>query len=126
MSVQQLTPKDFGVLESPGVTSVQIVWGENAPDSKVTITRVTLRRGAKSPRHKHESAEQTWLVECGEGTLLLANDETAPLKAGMVVRTPAGDVHGVVNSGSEDLVYLAVTTPPQDFRSAYEMNKKNS
>lgn len=123
MTVQRLTANDFDVLENPGVTSVQIVWGENAPDSKVTITRVTMMPGAESPRHTHEKAEQTWLVECGEATLLLANEETAPLKAGDVVRTPAGDVHGVTNTGSDKFVYLAITTPPQDFRSAYERQK---
>jgi hypothetical protein len=29
-------------------------------------------------------------------------------------------MHGVVNSGQEPLVYLAVTTPPQNFSSAYK------
>lgn len=123
MTVQRLTANDFGVLEKQGVTSVQIVWGENAPDSKVTITRVTMMQGAESLRHTHEEAEQIWLVECGKATLLLANDETAPLKAGDVIRTPAGDVHGVTNTGSGKFVYLAITTPPQDFRSAYERQK---
>ncbi len=120
MGVQRLTSKDFGVLENSGVTSVQIVWGRNAPDSQVTVTRVTMQPGAESPRHTHESAEQIWLVERGEATLLLADEETAPLEVGDVVRTPAGDVHGVFNSGPAEFVYLAVTTPPQDFRAAYE------
>lgn len=123
MAVQRLTADEFGVLENPGVVSVQIVWGENAPDSKITITRVTMQPGAISPRHQHEHSEQTWLVEHGEATLLLADDETAPLKAGDVVRTPAGDIHGVRNTGSGEFVYLAITTPPQDFSSAYERRR---
>ena len=123
MTVQRLSAKDFGLLENPGVASIQIVWGENAPDSKVTITRVTMQPGAISPRHTHEDAEQTWLVERGEATLLLAGDETAPLCTGDVVRTPAGDVHGVTNTGSAEFVYLAITTPPQDFRSAYQRHE---
>ena len=120
MTVQRLSASDFVILENPGVSSVQIVWSENAPDSKVTITRVLMKEGAISQRHTHEKAEQTWLVECGEATLLLADDGTAPLKAGDVVRTPVGDVHGVANTGASEFIYLAITAPPQDFRSAYE------
>lgn len=124
MTVQRLSADDFDVLENPGVASVQIVWGGNAPESKVTVTRVTMQQGAESARHSHKNAEQTWLVERGEATLLLADDETAPLKAGDVVRTPAGDIHGVTNTGSGEFVYLAITTPPQDFRSAYQRHEK--
>ena len=123
MSVQILTPEDSSVLENPGIISDQIVWVENAPDAKVTVTRVTMQKGAVSKRHVHESSEQTWLVERGEATLLLENDQTASLKAGDVVRTPAGDVHGVVNTSQEEFVYLAITIPPQDFRKAYQRQR---
>jgi quercetin dioxygenase-like cupin family protein len=46
--------------------------------------------------------------------------QTDELRAGDVVRTPAGTIHGVANAGSEPFVYLAVTTPPQDFAPAYK------
>jgi mannose-6-phosphate isomerase-like protein (cupin superfamily) len=58
------------------------------------------------------------LVESGSATLLLADKKTEELRAGDVVRTPAGEVHAVTNSGSEPFVYLAVTVSP-NFRSAY-------
>jgi quercetin dioxygenase-like cupin family protein len=75
--------------------------------------------GATSPRHSHPKSEQTWIVERGTATLLLANDETAEIRAGDVVRTPPGEVHGVTNTGGDPFVYLAVTTPPQEFTAAY-------
>jgi len=46
--------------------------------------------------------------------------ETDGLRAGDIVRTPAGTVHGVANTGDEQFIYLAVTTPPQDFTWAYK------
>jgi mannose-6-phosphate isomerase-like protein (cupin superfamily) len=57
----------------------------------------------------------------GEGgrDALLAEDRTQPVAAGEVIRTPAGETHGVVNTGTEPFVYLSVTTPPQDFTPAY-------
>lgn len=123
MSVQRLTSKDFGLLENPGVKSAQIIWGQNAPDAKVTITRVTMQPAAMQARHSHDNAEQTWLVERGTATLLLANEQTSQMHAGDVIHTPAGDIHGIINTGSQALVYLAITTPPQDFRSAYGVKK---
>jgi quercetin dioxygenase-like cupin family protein len=119
ITVQRLSPADFTTLTKPGIRSEQIVWPENAPDALVTITRVTMEPGATSNRHTHPNSEQTWLVERGTATLLLADNKTEELRAGDVVRTPAGEVHGVTNSGSEPFVYLAVTVPPQDFTSAY-------
>jgi quercetin dioxygenase-like cupin family protein len=120
MPVQRLSPGDFEMLSSPGITSQQIMWPANAPDAQVTITRVTMEPGAVSRRHTHPRSEQTWIVEHGTATLLLADGETQVIGAGEVLRTPAGEVHGVANSGAEPFVYLSVTTPPQDFTPAYQ------
>jgi quercetin dioxygenase-like cupin family protein len=120
MSVQRLSPANFEMLSSPGIASQQIMWPANAPDAKVTITRVTMEPGAVSRRHTHPLSEQTWIVEQGTATLLLADGETQAIGAGEVLRTPAGEVHGVVNSGDGPFVYLSVTTPPQDFTPAYQ------
>jgi len=46
--------------------------------------------------------------------------------AGDVVRTPAGSIRGVNNTGREPFVYLAVTTPPQDFTPAYRGPKHSN
>ena len=118
--MQRLSASDFSVLSKPGITSEQIVWPGNAPDAWMTITRVTMQPGATSKRHTHAKSEQTWVVARGTATLLLADDKTEELRAGDVVRTPAGEVHGVTNNGSEPFVYVAVTVPPEDFSTAYE------
>ena len=120
MPVQRLSPGDFEMLSSPGITSQQIMWPANAPDAQVTITRVTMEPGAVSRRHTHPRSEQTWIVEQGTATQLLADGETQVIGAGEVLRTPADDIHGVVNSGDEPFVYLSVTTPPQVLTKAYQ------
>jgi quercetin dioxygenase-like cupin family protein len=55
----------------------------------------------------------------GTGTLLLAGSTTAPFSEGDVVRFSDGDVHGFENTGRSEFVYLAVTSPPINFRNAY-------
>ena len=119
MSIQRLDAADFSTLENVGIRSLQIVWPKNAPGALVTITRVTMESGSVSPRHSHPNSEQIWVVERGRATLLMDRDRTDEVKAGDVVRTPAGSIHGVSNTGDEPFVYLAVTTPPQDFTPAY-------
>jgi quercetin dioxygenase-like cupin family protein len=123
VSIQRLTAEDSTTLTNEGVRSVQIVWPENAPDAKATITRVTMEPGAISKRHTHPRSEQIWIVEQGVARLLMADDTASELRFGDIVRTPAGHVHGVENIGDEPFIYLSVTTPPQDFSTAYKDRK---
>ncbi len=120
MAIQRLSAKDVTVLTNPGKRSEQLVWHRNAPDARVTITRVTMQPGAVSTRHGHARAEQIWLVEQGNGTLLMDGEAEAGLRAGDIIRTPPGETHGVINTGTVPLVYLAITTPPEDFTNRYE------
>ena len=119
MAVQKWRALDADVLVKPGIQSRQLVWPKNSAESQTTITHVTVEPGSVSDRHAHERSEQIWIVERGEGILLLENEQSEILRAGDIVRTPASEVHGVANSGKEPLVYLAVTTPPQNFSYAY-------
>lgn len=120
MTVQRLRVAACDVFGKAGIASRQLAWSNNSPDAQATITHVTMEPGSLSHRHTHETSEQVWIVEQGEGLLLLAEGRAEPLRAGDIVRTPAGDVHGVENTGSGVLTYLAVTTPPQNFSSAYD------
>ncbi len=104
---------------SGGVTSDQLLFPENSRSQRVTITRVTVAPGAKNPPHTHAASEQVWVALRGNGVLLLGGAATAPFAEGDVVRFAEGDVHGFENTGSAELVYLSVTSPPINFRDAY-------
>jgi N-acetylglutamate synthase-like GNAT family acetyltransferase len=106
-------------LSNSGVTSEQLLCPKNSRSERVTITRVTVAPGAKNPRHVHVSSEQVWVALHGAAQLLLDGSSTAPFGEGDVVRFVAGDVHGLENHGAEEFVYLSVTSPPIDFRTAY-------
>ena len=120
MAIQRLSTTNVTVLKNPGKRSEQLVWPRNAPDAWVTITRVTMEPGSISNPHAHPRSEQIWIVESGSGKLLLGDKTQTEMKAGDIIRTPPGDTHGIKNTGNEPLVYLAITTPPQDFRTAYK------
>ena len=119
MAVRRWRVSECDVLQKAGIQSRQLVWPKSTTDAQATVTHVVMAPGAVSQRHAHAKSEQIWIVERGEGRLLLADGREEPLGAGDVVLTPMGDVHGVANTGASELVYLAVTVPPQDFSAAY-------
>lgn len=107
-------------LSNPGVVSRQLINPENAKSERVTITEVHLEVGASQPRHKHDDSEQIWYAIQGCGKLLLADEKERLFKAGDVVRFAENDIHGLLNDGDAEFVYISVTSPPIDFGYAYE------
>ena len=107
-------------LSNPGVVSRQLLNPENSESKRVTITEVHLEVGACQPRHTHETSEQIWYAIKGTGKLLLADDIEKEFEVGDVVRFADKDVHGLLNDGNEEFVYVSVTTPPINFGYAYK------
>ena len=107
-------------LVNPGVVSRQLLNPENSESKRVTITEVHLEIGASQLRHIHETSEQIWYAIKGTGKLLLADAQEKEFSVGDVVRFADGDVHGLLNDGTEEFVYVSVTTPPINFGYAYK------
>jgi len=110
-------------LSNPGVVSRQLINPENSKSERVTITEVHLDVGASQPRHKHDTSEQIWYAVKGSGKLLLADEKEMIFKAGDVVRFADNDIHGLLNDGDTEFVYISVTSPPIDFGYAYKDKK---
>ena len=110
-------------LSNPGVVSRQLINPENSKSERVTITEVHLEVGASQPRHKHDTSEQIWYAIQGSGKLLLADEKEMIFKAGDVVRFADNDIHGLLNDGDTEFVYISVTSPPIDFGYAYKEKK---
>ena len=111
---------DIKAMSNPGVVSRQLLNPGNSDSKRVTITEVHLEPGACQPRHTHEASEQIWYAVKGSGKLLLADDKDQSFEAGDVVRFADNDVHGLLNDGGTEFVYISVTAPPIDFGYAYE------
>lgn len=107
-------------LSNPGVVSRQLINLENSKSERVTITEVHLEVGASQPRHKHDTSEQIWYAVQGKGRLLLADEKEMIFTAGDVVRFADKDIHGLLNDGDTEFVYISVTSPPIDFGYAYK------
>lgn len=110
-------------LSNSGVISKQLINPENSKSERVTITEVHLEIGAIQPRHKHDSSEQIWYAVQGTGKLLLDDEKEMLFTAGDVVRFAYNDIHGLLNDGDTEFVYISVTSPPIDFGYAYKEKK---
>ncbi len=110
-------------LSNPGVVSRQLLNPENSSSKRVTITEVHVAVGACQPRHTHDASEQIWYAIKGNGKLLLDKEEEKAFKAGDVVRFADQDVHGFLNDGDTEFVYISVTAPPIHFGYAYQEKK---
>ncbi len=115
-----INKNDIRELANPGVISRQLLNDENSASQRVTITEVHLAVGASQPRHTHNASEQIWYAIQGTGKLLLADNQEKEFKSGDVVRFADNDVHGLINNGNNEFVYISVTAPPINFGYAYK------
>ena len=63
--------------------------------------------------HVHEVAEQIFYFISGEGLVTYGDKKTVVTK-GYTMFVPPGINHAVENTGDEDLVFIVVTSPPND------------
>jgi len=65
------------------------------------------------PLHNHRNNEEMFIILDGEGIYRRGAGESWPIRAGDVISAPAGGpetAHQIVNSGSSDIRYIAVST----------------
>lgn len=62
--------------------------------------------------HFHPSGQDTWIILSGNGEYILdAEGTTKPISSGQIVVAHTGQVHGVINKGSEPLQFVSVLSP---------------
>ncbi|MDE2890408.1 MAG: cupin domain-containing protein [Gemmatimonadota bacterium] len=118
--MELIRSSDIQVFSNSGIESRQLLFPENSSSKRVTITQVMVPPGGKNPPHRHSASEQIWIALQGSGNLLLESGETVGFAEGDVVRFEEGDLHGFFNSGTQTFVYMSVTSPPLNFRAAYD------
>jgi quercetin dioxygenase-like cupin family protein len=76
------------------------------------IVAWTVQPGQRISPHVHPSGQDTWTVIAGVGEYQLdASGATVRIASGDVAVAPLGAVHGVLNTGSLDLVIVSVVSP---------------
>ena len=120
-SVHSPGPPD---LSRPDITDLQAQLERNpiGPGEELRITRlvespdmsgILVQVRSSMPPHVHKLTQEVVYMLRGEGMLQLGA-ERIPIKAGAVVRIPAGIVHTFTNQGPAPAVFFVVTTPRWD------------
>lgn len=76
------------------------------------IVAWTVKPGQRISAHVHPEGQDTWTILEGEGDYQLdPAGQTSRIAAGDVVVAPRGAVHGVLNTGSQPLIFVSVVSP---------------
>ena len=98
---------------SPGAISKMLVRPENA-DTKLLDFRISCYQPMDHVEpHAHKVQEQVYHVLEGEGMMELDGERNV-VRSGNVIFIPPGVNHAIYNTGVVDLVFLVITTPPDD------------
>ena len=101
-------PGHFG-----GALSKPLVSTENCRARRIDHRISCYQPKAYVEKHVHEIQEQVFHVLEGEGLIELDGDARVVPKP-YVVFVPPGVWHGISNTGLTDLVFLVITSPPED------------
>lgn len=80
-----------------------------ADDPDVSVVVWNLEPGQENSTHVHPDAAHVQWVLSGSGVMLRGDEPPVPIRAGQCMIIPRGRVHGIRNTGTERLSYLAVT-----------------
>ena len=98
--------KIFEMIPSTGSTYRQPIYTDN---HEIHLWRI--RPGEWIYPHTHPHSDDIWYIVQGEGEYYTALNEKRTVRPGDVAVACPGDVHGIFNSGSEDIVLLSELSP---------------
>jgi uncharacterized cupin superfamily protein len=109
VNIADVPLRDFGKGEKFSAKLARIAPVVGSTDLGCTLTVVPPGKRA-FPFHRHHVIHEMFFILSGTGEYRLG-DKTHPLRAGDIIAAPAGgEAHQIVNTGSEDLRYLGLST----------------
>jgi mannose-6-phosphate isomerase-like protein (cupin superfamily) len=70
---------------------------------------ITLRPGDAQEPHMHPSTSHAWFIVSGKGEVMMEDGRREMVETGMFLVHPRNTVHGLRNTGDENLVYIALS-----------------
>lgn len=101
-------PEDFVRFSAGKATVTEIVITDY---SSIAVWGV--RPGQEVPAHTHPDGQDTWIMVRGELTYYLGNGQRKTIRAGQVDIADHDQVHGAINDGTEDAVFLSIYSAPK-------------
>jgi mannose-6-phosphate isomerase-like protein (cupin superfamily) len=86
------------------------IWNDPA-DPEVSIARARVEPGVTTRCHCLKATTERYVILSGMGEVYVGELEATVVSAGSVVIIPEGIKQSICNTGTEDLVFLAICTP---------------
>jgi quercetin dioxygenase-like cupin family protein len=94
-------------IPSKGKTSREIICRSKIHE--INLWRVT--PGKWVYPHIHPYNDDIWYIIQGEGNYYLTAEETQIVKSGDILVATPGDVHGIYNTGNNDIIIYSILSP---------------
>lgn len=72
-----------------------------------------VRPGQEVEAHTHPGGQDTWVMIQGELTYYLGNGKTKEIRAGQIDIAQKNNVHGCVNEGDKDAIFVSIYSPTE-------------
>ncbi|HEX4193588.1 MAG TPA: cupin domain-containing protein [Stellaceae bacterium] len=72
-------------------------------------TLITLTPGQAQETHKHPETSHAWFIVSGKGEVEMEDGKRVAVEPGWFSVHPRNSVHGLYNTGSENLTYIALS-----------------
>ncbi len=70
-----------------------------------------VKPGQEVEAHIHPKGQDTWIMLQGELTYYLGNGQSKKITAGQIDVAPKNMVHGCINEGKEDAIFISIYSP---------------
>ena len=101
-------PLQPGLREEEGWVDMRVQFlidARSAGSNQLVVGRTVLKPGARHERHLHPNCDEFLVVMSGSGEVH-TNTGREPSKAGDVIFTPRGNMHGFDNTSDEDVLLI--------------------
>lgn len=71
---------------------------------------LTLVPGQAQKTHIHPSTDHAWFIVAGTGEVTMEDGKREIVKPGQFIVHPRNTVHGLLNVGADNLIYVALST----------------
>ena len=95
---------DYVVIGEPNQRSKRMYVGD---DFRAIV--ITLSPGQAQDTHKHPETSHAWFIVSGKGEIEMEGGKRVRVEPGWFSVHPRDSVHGLYNTGSENLVYIALS-----------------
>jgi quercetin dioxygenase-like cupin family protein len=104
--------RTFDVEKSVRFSDEQAIVTEIVTTKYSSIAVWGVRPGQQVQAHTHPDGQDTWIVIRGELTYYLGDGHKKIISAGQIDVAEPFQVHGAINEGTEDAVFLSIYSAP--------------